>query len=278
MLVLGMLYAVREMMMKQGLAVWAVVGLALAWPVHAQQDSGLQASTRAAPPVAAPVSAVPVGTSRTAPQGAQVGAAAAPNPLASLAGLGVDYVIGPNDLMDIEVFGVPDLKRTVRVNSTGLVSLPLVGLVSLGGLTAQQAEEKLAAVYGGKYLQNPQISIFIKEFTTQRVIVEGAVARPGIHPFTGQITLLRTMALVGGGASMARLDEVMVFRKGPDGKMETLTYNIEKIRDGSVPDPVIVAEDVVVVKRDSTRALLKDSLFRDVVDSINPFSVLAPKP
>lgn len=258
--------------MKRTLVVLVVVWLGLAGHVQAQQ-----VSPSPMPLTAAPVATAPVGTVQGVPGGNPAGMAPVVNPLASLAGLGVDYVIGPNDLMDIEVFGVPDLKRTVRVNSTGLVSLPLVGQVSLGGLTAQQAEEKLAAAYGSKYLQNPQISIFIKEFTTQRVIVEGAVNRPGIHPFTGQITLLRTMALVGGGAAMARLDEVMVFRKQPDGRMETLTFNVEKIREGSAPDPLIVAEDIVVVKRDPTRAFLKDSLFRDVIDSVNPFSVLAPK-
>ncbi len=257
-------------MMKQGWAALAVVGLTLAGPVLAQQDSG----ARAVPQVAAPMSAVPVGTT----PGIQAGVAAPVNPFASLAGLGTDYVIGPNDLIDVEVFGVPDLKRTVRVNAAGMVSLALVGQVQLAGLTAQKAEERLATVYGQKYLQNPQISVFIREFTTQRVTVEGAVARPGIYPITGQITLLRTIALVGGGGSMARLDEIMVFRKGTDGKINTLMFNLEKIREGSEPDPLIYAEDVITVKRDPTRALLKDSLFRDVIDSINPFSALAPKP
>lgn len=249
------------------------------------QESGRQAPARGQPQMAAPVAVVPVGTAPAPGAGAQAGtqpgtqpgAPVIANPMTSLAGLGTDYAIGPNDLIEVEVYGVPDLRRTVRVNSSGLVSLPLVGQVSLAGLTAQQAEDRLAAVYGDKYLQNPQISIFIREFTTQRVTVEGAVGHPGVFPFTGQITLLRTMAMVGGGGAMARLDEVMVFRKGPDGKVATLVFNVEKIREGTEPDPFLVAEDVVVVKRDATRALLKDSLFRDVVDSVNPFSVLAPK-
>lgn len=253
----------------------ALVGGLLVFPAQAQDVRGPDASaSRAAPQLAAPVGVTPVGSKSAPGPGEQ---AAASNPLASLAGLGADYVIGPNDLMDVEVYGVPDLKRTVRVNSSGLVTLPLVGRVMLGGLTAQQAEEKLAAVYGEQYLQNPQISVFIREFTTQKVTVEGAVGRPGIYPFTGQITLLRTIALVGGGGAMARLDEVMIFRKGPDNVTQTLTYNVERIREGVDPDPQVYAEDVIVVKRDPTRAVLKDSLFRDVIDSINPFSVLAPK-
>lgn len=269
------------------LALW--VGAASAQTAPTAPAAGDAPPPRAVQQMAAPVQSTPVGASPAAAgmapgaatqnnaAAAAATAANAVNPLTSLAGLGTDYTIGPNDLIDIDVYGVPELKRTVRVNSSGLVSLPLVGQVSLGGLTAQEAEKRLEKVYGEKYLANPQISVFIREFTTQRVTVEGAVAKPGVYPFTGQLTLLRTMALVGGGGPMARLDEVMVYRKAPDGRMETLTYNMEKIRDGTEPDPLIYAEDVIVVKRDATRALLRDSLLRDAIDAINPFSALAPK-
>lgn len=208
----------------------------------------------------------------------QVGQPNQPQPLDSLTGLSADYRVGPNDLIDIDVFGVPELKRTVRVNSSGLVSLPLVGNVSLLGLTGQQAEERIAVAYAEKYLQNPQVSVFIKEFTTRRITIEGAVAKPGIYPVTGQLTLLRALALAGGGGTYANLSEIMLFRVGQDGKSEpTKTYDLEAIRDGKDADPVIVADDVIVVKRSAARAALRDSLFRDIVDSINPFSGLSPR-
>lgn len=201
-----------------------------------------------------------------------------PQPLDTLAGLNADYRVGPNDLIDIEVFGVPELKRTVRVNSSGLVSLPLVGNVSLLGLTGQQTEERIAAAYAEKYLQNPQVSVFIKEFTTRRITIEGAVAKPGIYPVTGQLTLLRALALAGGGGTYANLSEIMLFRQAVDGQAAPpQTYDLDAIREGKEPDPVIVADDVIVVKRSAARAALRDSLFRDIIDSINPFSSLAPR-
>jgi polysaccharide biosynthesis/export protein len=215
-----------------------------------------------------------VGPAPAAPRGGQ----ALQQPLDTLAGLNADYRVGANDLIDIEVYGVPDLKRTVRVNSSGMVSLPLVGNVSLLGLTGQQAEERIAAAYAEKYLQNPQVSVFIKEFTTRRITIEGAVAKPGIYPVTGQITLLRALALAGGGGTYANLSEIMLFRQGPDGQpAPTRTFNLEAIREGKEADPVIVADDVIVVKRNAARAALRDSLFRDIVDSINPFSSLVPR-
>ena len=197
---------------------------------------------------------------------------AGPQPLDSLTGVGTDYRIGPNDLLEFDVFGVPDMKRTVRVNSTGQVSLPLIGAVPLAGLTAQQAEALLAQRYGEKYLQNPNVSLFIKEFTTQRVTIEGAVLKPGIYPVTGQISLLRALALAGGYAQYADLQAIMLYRAGPDGKQTSQTFNLEQVRAGEVPDPAIQSDDVIVVKRDARRTSLRDSLFRDIIDTINPFS------
>ena len=195
-------------------------------------------------------------------------------PMNALAGFGADYRIGPNDLLEIDVYGVTELKRTVRVNSTGLVSLPLIGTTKLAGLTAQQAEAAIAARYAEKYLQDPQISVFIKEFTSQRVTIEGAVARPGIYPLTGQITLLRAMALAGGRGELASLDNVMVYRAGPDGKLGSAMYDLDLIRSGEIPDPVVLPEDVIVVQRKPVRVLLRDSVVSDFINLLNPFNYM----
>lgn len=189
----------------------------------------------------------------------------------SPAALGSDYRIAPNDLIQFDVFGVPDMKREVRVNASGAVSLPLIGPVPLAGLTAQAAEQLIAARYAEKYLQDPQVSLFIKEFTTQRITIEGAVLKPGIFPVTGQLTLLRALALAGGYAQYANLQEIMLYRSGSDGTRQTFTYDLEKVRSGEVMDPEVLSDDVIVVKRSSNRTALRDSLFRDILDTINPF-------
>jgi polysaccharide export outer membrane protein len=198
-------------------------------------------------------------------------------PLNSLASFGADYKISPNDLVDVDIYGVPDLKRSVRVKPSGAVNLPLIGNITLGGLTAQQAEELISKRYGDSYLQDPQASVLVREGTIRRITLDGAIGRPGIYPLTGQVSLLQAIALGGGGASMAEMSEVMVFRTNDQGVRQAAVYDIEKIRTGELPDPPLAAEDVIVVKRNPTRALLRDSLFRDVVDSINPFSALVPR-
>jgi polysaccharide biosynthesis/export protein len=185
-----------------------------------------------------------------------------------------EYKIGPQDLMEVTVFGQPDLTRTVRVNSGGEITLPLIGAVQTVGLTAQQLEQRIAAVLGEKYLQNPQVTVFMKEFTTLRFTVEGAVQKPGVYPLSGQMTLLRALAVAGGQGQLSDLSEVMLFRISERGERQTLKFDAEKIRQGEALDPLLLNDDLVVVKRSRARTALKDSLFRDILDAINPIPLL----
>jgi len=194
-----------------------------------------------------------------------------PQPLSSLAAVGTDYRIAPNDLIEFDIFGVPDMKRSVRVNASGVISLPLIGPVQVVGLTGQQAETQIAERYQERYLQNPQVSVFIKEFTTQRIAIEGAVLKPGIYPVTGQLSLLRALALAGGYAQYAELAEIMLYRS-VNGERLSQTFDLEKIRSGEQIDPEVLPDDVIVVKRNPRRTALRDSIFRDIMDTINPFS------
>jgi polysaccharide export outer membrane protein len=187
-----------------------------------------------------------------------------------------DYRIGPEDLLEIQVFGVDQLSRTVRVNTLGYISLPLVGNLEVGGLTAQEAETLVATRLTESYLQNPQVSLFIKEYTTQRVTVEGAVNRPGIYPLRGPTTLLRSIALAGGQGGLSDMSEVMLFRQDAAGKREARVYDVERIRRGELEDPTVLNDDLIVVNRSQARIVFKDSIFRDVIDTINPFSPLMP--
>src|SRR5262249_61773057 len=95
------------------------------------------------------------------------------------------YKIGPNDVIEITVFKVPELSKQVQVTDNGTVNLPLAGEIVVAGKTAQQIERELARTLGAKYLQNPQVSVYVKEYNSQRVTVEGAVKKPGVYPLRG---------------------------------------------------------------------------------------------
>lgn len=186
----------------------------------------------------------------------------------------VDYKIGAQDLIEIQVWGQTDLARTVRVNVQGKISLPLLGPLDVLGLTAQQAERLIADRLSEKYLQDPQVTVFIKEFTTLRFTVEGAVNKPGVYPLVGKMTLLRALAVAGGQGQLSDMGQVMLFRLNGDGQRSTTILDAEKVRTGETADPLLQNDDLVVVNRSKTRIALKDSVFRDVWDIINPFSIL----
>ena len=182
-----------------------------------------------------------------------------------------DYIIGAEDLIEIQVFGVEQLTRTVRVNSRGQVSLPLVGTLQLGGLTGPAAEEVIRTKLAESFMQDPQVSLFIKEYTSQRVIIEGAVNKPGVYPLRGPTTLLQSLAVAGGQGSLSDMSEVMLFRSDDQGKRETLVFDVERIRSGEIEDPTVINEDLIVVKRSKARVIFKDSIVRDLADMVNPF-------
>src|SRR5687768_5247424 len=135
-----------------------------------------------------------------------------------------EYRLGPQDLLEINVFQVQELNRTVRVNSSGDISLPLDGVLRAGGLTVRELEESIGAALSKDYLQDPQVSVFVKEYTSQRVTLEGAVKKPGIYPLSGRTTLLQAIATGGGLDPLANLQGVVVFRT-VDGKKMAAVFD-----------------------------------------------------
>jgi polysaccharide biosynthesis/export protein len=185
-----------------------------------------------------------------------------------------EYRIGPQTLIEVTVYGLPEMTRTARVNGRGQFSMPLIGTVDSLGLTASELERRIAAMLGEKYLQNPQVSVFVKEVPIQKFTIEGAVGRSGVFPLQGNVTLLRAIAIAGGPAQMADITQVVMFRSNQAGARESTIHDIEKIRAGAAIDPAVQDDDLIVVNRSKARAALKDSLFRDILDTINPLPFL----
>jgi len=164
-----------------------------------------------------------------------------------------DYRIGPSDLLEISVFQVPDLSRTVRVNTSGGISMPLIGQVQAGGLTGQQLEALIAQKLQENYLQNPQVSVFIKEFISQRVTVGGSVEKSGVFPISGKTTLMQAIAMAGGLGKFAVESDVKIIRNQQDGSRQVLTYDLKPIRKGEAEDPLVLTSDVIVVANSEVR-------------------------
>ncbi len=168
-----------------------------------------------------------------------------------------DYLIGSQDLINIEVFQVEELSRTVRVSSRGRISLPLIGTINAKGLTAVELEQAITTKLAEEYLQEPYVSVFIEEYTSQRVTIEGEVYKSGIYALTGKVTLLQTVAMAEGMRPLANLKRVQVFRISAEGAKEILFFNIDAIRKGNEEDPVMQGDDIIVVHKAAIRSALK---------------------
>jgi polysaccharide export outer membrane protein len=117
--------------------------------------------------------------------------------------LSTDYVIGPEDVLDIDVFNVQELSnKTVRVANDGTISLALLGHVQAAGFTTQQLRKELERRWGQSYLENPQVTVFVKEFHAQPVSVIGAVDKPGMYELKGPRTLIEILSMAGGLAKL----------------------------------------------------------------------------
>jgi polysaccharide export outer membrane protein len=167
-------------------------------------------------------------------------------------GAAEQYRIGPGDVIRVTVYQSPDLSLEARVTETGAISYPLLGQVSLGGMTVNAAETHLAdALRKGEFVKNPQVMIVVSQVRANQVNVLGQVSKPGRYPLDlSGIRLTEVLALAGGVASGAGSDTVVVIGDR-NGKPYRLEVNLPKIfaPGGRADDIVLAPGDSIWVDR-----------------------------
>lgn len=155
------------------------------------------------------------------------------------------YKIGAQDILEVSVFKVADLSKSVQVSEGGTINMPLLGEVAASGRTARELEQELTRSLGAKYLQNPQVTVYVKEYNSQRVTLEGSgIKKPGVYPIRGRMTLLQLVATAEGLSDIS--DSQLVVFRSTNGKKTAGKFDIAAIRTGDAPDPELMAGDVVV--------------------------------
>ncbi|HWR13913.1 MAG TPA: polysaccharide biosynthesis/export family protein [Terriglobales bacterium] len=135
--------------------------------------------------------------------------------------------VGPGDLIEVSVYGVSDYKHDVRVADSGEVSLPLVGVVGVGGKTIEEAQEQIAsAMKAGNYFRDPHVMVLIKDYASQGISIMGEVIRPGVYPAMSTRRLYDVVSLAGGFTVKA-------------GKLVTITHRDRP----NEPDKVMITND-----------------------------------
>ncbi len=171
-----------------------------------------------------------------------------------------DYRVGPLDVLDVEVFSVPDLTKSVRISVGGEFTMPLVGTIPAAGKTVGEIEKEIAARLKDGFMENPQVTVFVKEYMSQRVTVEGAVREPGIFSLTGRTSLLQVVAMCKGLDELANPGGVVIYRN-IEGRRYAAAFDIREIRAGRLIDPEVLGSDIVVVDFSGVRSNLKDFLY-----------------
>ncbi|MGB5620454.1 MAG: polysaccharide biosynthesis/export family protein [Desulfobacterales bacterium] len=146
-----------------------------------------------------------------------------------------EILIGEGDLLQVSVFEAKELDKTVRVNSRGFISLPLVGEFQVSGLTAIEAEEKIEEMYKRSFIKDPHVSIFIEEQISQRITLVGQFKNPGTYDYLSNQRLLDVIAL-GGGLS-ERAGQVVQIRRTRyvQGEPNTFIVDLDRlIKEGNV--------------------------------------------
>ena len=159
-----------------------------------------------------------------------------------------EYVIGPDDVLSIVVWKEPDFTKIVPVRPDGMISVALAGDIKAAGLTVRQLQENLKKQLTA-YVANPEVSVTVQEFRSQKFNVMGQVNKPGAYPLTGPTTILDAIALSGGFRDFAKTKKIYVLRTTADGKQVKLPFNYNEVIKGNQMDTNIQLEsrDTVVV-------------------------------
>ena len=143
-----------------------------------------------------------------------------------------DYVIGPEDVLAINIWREPEISRTEPVRPDGKISLPLIGDLAASGLTPG----KLRTIITEKlklYMDDPEVGVIVQEVKSHSFTIVGAVAKPGTYPLAKLVTVLDAIAQAGGLQEFAKARKIYVLRRMPDGSRATLRFDYKAVIKGN---------------------------------------------
>src|SRR5215469_6652528 len=153
-------------------------------------------------------------------------------------GLGVNdtYLIGPGDVLAINVWKEPDISKALPVRSDGKISLPLAGEIEASGKTPKALEQDISTRLQA-YISDPEVTVIVQEIKSRKFNILGQVTKPGAYLLTDSTTVLDAIAMAGGFRDFAKRKSIYVLRVSPDGKHEKLPFNYKEVIKGSYSAP-----------------------------------------
>lgn len=181
----------------------------------------------------------------TAPVAVVPSAAAIPQPAAVAP---EDYVLSPGDIVEVKVFQEDDLDTIARISQDGVIVFPLIGRVSIGGQTPQNAARLIQELLGKDYLVNPHVNVNVNEYTKRRITVLGEVQKPGSYDLPDRVTipLLEAIGMAGGYTRVADPSRITVKRKVND-RISVMRLNAKKMAGSSTASFEVLPGDIINV-------------------------------
>ncbi|HYX67705.1 MAG TPA: polysaccharide biosynthesis/export family protein [Terriglobales bacterium] len=171
-----------------------------------------------------------------------------PSVSAAPARVGPDYVIGPGDLLAIDVWNEPEITGKVSVRTDGRITLPLVGEVQASGLTPSALQAMLSQRLQ-QYVKEPAVTVAVEQMNSHRFNVLGEVEHPGSFPLAQETHVLDALAQAGGFRDFAKVTRIYVLHHTPDGRTVKLPFNYKRVTHAQADEENIVlqAGDSVIV-------------------------------
>jgi polysaccharide biosynthesis/export protein len=144
---------------------------------------------------------------------------------------GAEYLIGPDDLLAVNVWKEPEISRNVVVRPDGKISLPLAGDMRASGRSPVQLQDDIKAQLLN-YLSNPVVTVIVQEARSQKFNILGEVEHPGAYPLSRSMTVLDAIAAAGGLRDFAKTGKIYVLRVQNDGSRTTLPFNYKDVIKG----------------------------------------------
>lgn len=170
------------------------------------------------------------------------------------------YRVGPFDVLNVDVFGSEELsEKEIQVDASGRITFPLIGTLEVAGKTPGEVSQMMADRFRGRFINDPQVTVNLKEIISQTVTVSGEVKRAGVYPIVGRMTLMRAIASAEGWTEFSKKGEVVVLRT-VGGQDYAALYDVRAIEKGQYGDPEVFASDVVIVGNSNSRRIFRDFL------------------
>jgi polysaccharide biosynthesis/export protein len=142
-----------------------------------------------------------------------------------------DYVIGAQDVLAINVWHEAELSRSVPVRPDGKISLPLVGDISVSGLTPRLLQARLTKALDS-YIRKPQVTVIVQEVNSRKFYIIGQVEKPGSYPLAAHVAVLDALAMAGGFRDFAKVQKIYLLRLMPDGSRRRVFFDYKAAVNG----------------------------------------------